>query len=83
MPRPGLCRSWPPDEQRKFLQLIEKEQSVEGLVLGAGGDIADGGEVGEKALDFFLAGEGWRHVLDGVAVALEPLNNNYEPFKIC
>jgi len=44
------------------------------MVLGAGGDIVDGGEVGEKTLDFFLAGEVWRHALDGVAVALEPIN---------
>ena len=44
------------------------------MVLGAGGDMVDGGEVGEKALDFFLAGEGWRHALDSVAVALEPID---------
>jgi hypothetical protein len=44
------------------------------LVLGAGGDLVDGGEVGEKALNFFLAGEGWRHVLHGVAAALEPID---------
>ena len=51
-----------------------REQGVKGLVLGAGGDIADGGEVGEKTLYFFLAGEVWRHALDGVAVALEPID---------
>ena len=54
--------------------LIEIEYGVKGLVLGAGGDIVDGGEVGEKALDFFLAGEVWRHALDRVAVALEPID---------
>ena len=44
------------------------------MVLGAGGDIVDGGEVGKEALDFFLAGGGWGHALDGVAVAFEPIN---------
>ena len=52
--------------------LVKKEQRVEGLVLGASGDIVLEGQIGQEFLQFLLAGELRWDLAQGFHVTAKP-----------
>ena len=74
-----MDRPFGPERLHVFQRLpqnifVKEEDGVEGLILGAGGQITTAGQVGEEMFKFLFAGKGIRHGIEGADVTAQPKN---------